>query len=333
MSVTIADIAERANVSTGTVSNVLADRAVSEAKRQRVLDVMNDLDYRPRKRQRRSPAKAKGIDTIKMLIVGHTLQAVSRHPIYMQLLHGVERACEEGGLEFLLRSVPRAESQHDAAPKSNEGLIVFRRRDESFVPILPDGADRAVSIMKGRVPGLDHIDYDREAVARLATSWMLERGAERACVVSNPGTLRGERFVELMQEGGGSADWIVPQWLHRSAPDSLDGVIDAAALEADLKARLAEPASPQGIFCYSDELAMQTHQALTRLGVNVGGDVHLIGCNNDQPYRVGLHPDPPATIDIHLEAVGKSAVSMLLDRIQHPELPVRHLAIQPSLVR
>lgn len=89
--VTIKEIAEKANVSRGTVDRVLNDRAdVSEETRRRVLKIIQELDYRPNLVAKALKAKDKHIKIGIIVSPGHNIFG-------RDVRRGVEYACSECG--------------------------------------------------------------------------------------------------------------------------------------------------------------------------------------------------------------------------------------------
>ena len=82
--ITIADVAEKADVSTMTVSRVLNNKGeISEATRQHVLDVMRELGYRPNR-------IARSLATDRTLKVGIIVPSLSSY-YFGAILEGVRK--------------------------------------------------------------------------------------------------------------------------------------------------------------------------------------------------------------------------------------------------
>ncbi|MEM1210726.1 MAG: LacI family DNA-binding transcriptional regulator [Planctomycetota bacterium] len=329
---TIADIAEAAGVSTGTVANVLKDRPVGDARRRRVLAEMKRLDYTPRPRRRSGTIKADRLLTrIKLIVVGHTFGSVSRHPIYMNLVHGVERACAERRVSCQLTALPDPESLDKFELHRGQGAVLFLGCSPAWAKRW-DLSERCVVTALGRpLPGIDHADYDHPAVAKLACEYLRQRGVEQTYVVAPQDGDRARAFLEA-SEGffPQAASSIHIQSIANTANADggrLDRQLDLNGLEKGLQPIFAQADTPFGIFANSDEVAAHVRQIATRHGLVPDRDVHILGCNNDAILSTMVS----ASIDLHLERVGEAAVDLLHGRAAEPTMARRHLLVQPTL--
>lgn len=87
---------------------------------------------------------------------------------------------------------------------------------------------------------------------------------------------------------------------------------------------------PDVFICANDFVAVDTLQALRKLGVSVPGDVYLCGFD-DSPESHIVTP-PLTTIHIHSQIMGFSAVHLLISRIRNPELNYRTIYTETSLI-
>ncbi len=98
MRATIRDVAKRANVGVGTVSRVLNNStSVSDETRQKVLDAIAELEYRP------NPI-ARQLSTGRTLTIGVILPHLTM-PSYVERLRGVQRALADTKYDLVLFSV------------------------------------------------------------------------------------------------------------------------------------------------------------------------------------------------------------------------------------
>ena len=98
MPATIRDVAKRAKVGVGTVSRVLNHSpSVTDETRQKVLDAIKELDYRP------NPI-ARQLSTGRTLTIGVILPHLTM-PSYVERLRGVQRALADTEYDLVLFSV------------------------------------------------------------------------------------------------------------------------------------------------------------------------------------------------------------------------------------
>lgn len=327
----IVEVAKSAGVSTGTVSNVLNSRPVNAETLQRVRRAMEELGYEPR-RVRSGRSRSTDLKSVSLLILGESIKAVLRHPVYFNLIHGIERDCDEHGLPFKLRALPAREDRQRFAAQKGEGLVLFR----DHVDGLPLQALSGVPLVKAfnaPVAGFDHVTYNDHTVGVIAADWLLKQNVKRVGVISNPGWARSTALVAALERHGCSIRSL-DATRYMQAPrvaGALHSDINDRLLGEDLADLMRNDEPVDGLFLYSDELAAHAYPLLYGMGIRPQRDVHVISCNCDKPYLATLRPRP-ATIDIHVEDVGHAAVRLLLDRAAKPESPVRSLLIEPTVV-
>lgn len=95
MAVTISDIAKKAGVSLATVSRVLNDSGyVKEETRDRVLNVIKDLNYTP-------SAIARSLSKSKTNTIGVMVPDIT-NPFFGEVIKGISQVAEENGLNIIL---------------------------------------------------------------------------------------------------------------------------------------------------------------------------------------------------------------------------------------
>lgn len=87
---------------------------------------------------------------------------------------------------------------------------------------------------------------------------------------------------------------------------------------------------PEVFICVNDGIALDVIQALKHLGYTVPGDVYLCGFD-DSPESKIITPSL-TTIHIHSQAMGLSAVQLLMTRIKEPSLNYRTMYIETDLI-
>ncbi len=327
----IIEVAKSAGVSTGTVSNVLNNRPVTPETRELVQRVMAEMKYEPR-RIRSGRSRVAELKSVSLLILGASIKSVLRHPVYFNMIHGVERACDAHGLPLKLRALPESDDRQRLSVQKGEGLILFRDQADDL-PLDELRGVPAVKALNSPLPGFDHVTYNDGAVGRIAAEWLVGRGASNVGVISHVGWARTTELTRVLEQRGCTVHAIdASRYTQSSSANSaLDSAIDDELLRQDLDSKLRSGRPIDGLFLYSDELAAHTYPFLYSMGVRPQRDLHVISCNNDQPYLTPLRPRP-ATIDIHIDDVGQEAVDLLLARAARSDDPVKSLQLEPTIV-
>jgi DNA-binding LacI/PurR family transcriptional regulator len=87
---------------------------------------------------------------------------------------------------------------------------------------------------------------------------------------------------------------------------------------------------PEGIVCANDLTAARLMQTLLGLGVRIPQDVRIVGM--DDVKYASLLPVPLTTIHQDCAGIGTLAMATMLERLEHPELPVRDVLAPIRLV-
>jgi LacI family transcriptional regulator len=152
-----------------------------------------------------------------------------------------------------------------------------------------------------------------------------EAGRRRIAFVNGPqhtvpGTLRKQGYLDGLRSCGLARD---------------DVLIEVAAdfmLEPGREAteRLLERARPDAILCANDLLAVGALAALHTAGLDVPGEVALVGMDDTPLCEVSW----PALTSVDLGSAKRArvAVELLLERIEDPDLEPRVVGVEPRLV-
>ena len=302
--VTIADVAARAGVGASTVSRVLNDGQVSAPARERVLEAMSDLAYRP---QASARALASGsTETLGMVIPFFT------HPSAVERVRGVVAAMDRSPFELLVCNVADARQRDEylgrRAPVDRaDGLLVvsLAPRDDEVEALLARGVP--VVLVDARHPRLPCVVVDDAQGGELATRHLLELGHERIAFVDDATDPR-MGFVSSRERFAGYCNALeaagIPlrQRLQRFGPHG------RSASHRLRREQLAHDDPPTAIFAASDTQALGVLEAAGYEGVDVPGDLSVVGFDDLEvaPY-IGL-----TTVAQPLYDSGRRGVERLL---------------------
>jgi GntR family transcriptional regulator of arabinose operon len=101
-------------------------------------------------------------------------------------------------------------------------------------------------------------------------------------------------------------------------------------LDEALVKRLLDALKPEAIVCGNDLTAARLMQTLIGLGVRIPEEVRIVGM--DDVKYASLLPVPLTTIHQDCAGIGMAAMATMLERLDHPELPVRDVTVPTSLV-
>ncbi|WP_118178511.1 LacI family DNA-binding transcriptional regulator [Paraburkholderia phosphatilytica] len=310
---TLNEVARHAGVTSATVSNVLRNRGrVGEATRQRVLDAIAALGYRPHLPAR---ALAEGrAPTIALMV------SSIANPFYPEFALAVETALRRSG-QFLIicntdgdPQTGRAYLDQIAGSLSAGVLVMNANLDFADLHMTELRGAPVVLCMWERPldpPGLPCVAVDFRLAGELAARHLLELGHRKigaivGSKVSGIHAARYDGFVAAMQAAG--IDGAAAPVLY--APDTTQGGY-AAALEL-----LKKHPELTALYATNDLPALGAMQAAADLGLEVPRQLSVVGITDIQLARESR----PAltTVAVPTVEAAELAVDLLRELIDAP---------------
>ncbi len=318
----ITDVARYAGVSIATVSYVLSDTGrISPATRDRVMEAVDALGYRPSARARSLVLRRSR--TVGLAEPQHTLRS---DPWFSLFLAGVADACRQRGYHVMLIA-PLAGSGDKAglADAARSGLVDGVILVESAAaPSTVEALELAEvpCVIYGRTDRGAWVDIDHQAGAALATRHLLDFGHQRIVHLALPedtaiGRLRRKGYEQALSHADIDLE---PQVM------VTDGSFGAGyQWTSELMARATRCTA---VFAATDQLALGVMKRAGELGVEVPRQLSVVGFD-DTP--AGRHAEPPLTsVAYDAEILGQAAAERLLDLIDGQA--VAPLVVAPRLV-
>ena len=319
---TIHDVAARAGVSKSLVSLVLHDSPlVSETKRRAVLAAAADLDYRPN-------AVARSLVQRRTHVLGVMLSDL-HNTFFADVLDGVAGRAGERGYKAMLNTGNRTPTGEAAAIETllelrSDGLILAAPRLDAAR--IAQAARSVPVVLVARTisaPGVDCVSNDDPAGAALAVDHLVSLGHRQIAHIDGGqgagAQARRQGYVRTMR-GHGLA----------SQARTARGDYTEEGGARGVAALLARGPRPTAIFAANDLSAIGALDALTRGGLRVPDDVSLVGYDNTA--LAALRHIDLTTIDQPREAMGETAVDLLLERLERRRTAPRRIVMAPALV-
>jgi DNA-binding LacI/PurR family transcriptional regulator len=315
----IKEVARRAGVSIGTVSNVLnRPELVASSTRQRVLDAITELGYVRN-------------DSARQLRAGHSRQIALvvldvTNPFFTDVVRGAEAAAEEHGVMVVVcNSGEDAGREHrhlDLLEEQRVRGVLITPVDESPNSRLEQLIQRGTPVVlvdrgSGRHSRCS-VAVDDVLGGRLAGEHLLEQGHQRITFVGGPATITQvrERHAGIASAVAGRAELSVV-----STPNLTVAAGRAAAAEIDATA----------VFCANDLVALGVLQGLTQRGIRVPQDVAIVGY--DDIEFAAAAAVPLSSVRQPREQLGRTATALLLEEIEDDgRHEHRHVVFQPELI-
>ncbi len=331
--VTMAQIAEKSDVSLTTVSLVLRNKSgagIPAETRQRVLNTARELGYRPRTPNGDLPRQT--LAQIGVVLRAREDDLPLANPFYSHILAGIEAACRQNRLNFLSATLP---VNADSYPIEVPRLLADERVDGLL--LVGTFVDRTLDHLLGEksVPTVlvdaysDSNAYDAVVTenypgAYQAVSHLIAHGHQHIGIVGSLAraypSIRERRraYVDALQEHGLTATYFADCHLQREA---------AFAVTTQL---LQQQPQITALFGVNDDMAIAAMRAAQTLGKRVPQDISVIGFDD-----IDLaHLTVPAltTMQVDKISLGRTAVQTLLNRVQSPESPRMTVELRPRLI-
>jgi LacI family transcriptional regulator len=307
---TIRDVASAANVSIGTASKALnSSGRLREETREKVRQVARDLGYRPND-------MAQSLHRTRSMTVGIiSTDSFGRFtlPIFQAL---EERFADQGIGVFMANATddPARERQHldHLIGKRIDGLVVTARRADKRPSVgpLPPGLPVIYVFSQADDPDSLCLIPDDEGGARLAIRHLAQIGCKRIAYLTGP-----ERFEAVRLRHRGYTSGLAEAGLTEYPEYYLPGPwSEAWGRDAVAKLFDGRGERPDGIFCGNDQIARGAAEALRERGIDVPGEVAIVGFDNWEVLAEAARP-PLTSVDMNLKALGEEAGRLLLGMI------------------
>ncbi|PKH19154.1 DNA-binding transcriptional regulator CytR [Enterobacterales bacterium CwR94] len=306
---TMKDVAERAGVSTATVSRALTNpEKVSVTTRRKVEQAVIDVGYTAQGAAR----TARRYDSKTILVIVPDIC----DPFFSEMIRGVEVTAAQEGYLVLIGDCAHQNQQE----KSFLNLMLTRQIDGmvllgSNVPFDTQHDDQRnlpPMVMANEFApelGLPTVHIDNLTAAFEAVSHLQQKGHRRIACIAGPDHMplchyRLQGYIQALRRSGIPVD---PTYIVRG-----DFTFEAGTQALAQLMTLEEP--PQAIFCHSDILALGAMKQAKELGLRIPEDLSLIGFDDIELSR---YSDPPlTTIAQPRFEIGCEAMLLLLEQLQ-----------------
>ena len=314
MRATVRDVARLAGVSPKTVSNVVNGFVpVRPETKQRVQRALDALDYVPNLSARGLRNGRTGVIALALPDLTAAYSAV--------LTHHIAEAAARRGWSVQIEETGLYGSRREAGLLSRarehlvDGLILNPVRLESSA--VQHGVSLPPVVLIGEVdqPVADHVWIDNVAAARALTEMLIRCGHRRVGVLG----VMASATSRLREQGYRQAFAAARLPIDPTLEIRCDGRQPTQAYEAT-RSWLADHEPPDGLFCFTDELALGALHAFAEAGVRVPEDVSVVGYD-DVPEAAHLTPTL-TTVGFDKDAFAETVLARLAQRISDPGAPV-----------
>lgn len=318
--VNISEIARRAGVSNAAVSRYLNNGYLSEEKRAAIRRVIEETGYRP-------SVQAQTLRTRRTRTVGVILPRIDSSAIG-SVMAGIDAALERRGFRLLL-----ADTYNNPAKELEYLDILDQQQVDGIIliaTVFTPGHIRALKtrrvptvIVGQQLPNTPCVYHDDYHAFYDITRLVLERGCRRPGYIGAlpqdkaVGQERSRAFQDAVREAG------LPGYTITA---------DFSIASGRQRAReLLERSGPlDALVCATDSIAAGALQYLRSQGLRAPEDILLTGHGASEIS--GVTTPTLTTIRYFYQESGAEAVSLLLERMENPELPPKEIKLGYAIV-
>ena len=328
MSVTMKQVAARANVSVATVSYVLnGTGAVTEATKQRVLAAVSELNYQPHHAARSMRGRSYTIGLTLPAALGHLA-----NPTLSEFLSGLSDAIAVRGYYLLLATVDDQEREVEvsldlARTGRVDGLVLLDVQvDDARAYAL--AAQQIPHVCAGLPPDTNtspFVSVDGHTGSVQAIQHLLNLGHRRIGLIQLPSELADSEprylgYAEALESVGLELDPLLVVEAGRNQEDGYQAMDEL----------LGAPEPPTAVLACNDELAFGAMHAAFNAGLEVGRDISVVGFD-DVPLAAHVRPALTTLRQPRL-AFGEQIAMLLVDAIERRERQSWQVMLETRLV-
>jgi len=305
----IRDVAQRAGVSVATVSRVLNHPdQVTPKTRERILDIMEEMDYTPN-------WFARGLNLNRTGVIALLIPNIL-NPIYTEIAKGVEEVAHNKGYYTLLCNSEDSNEKEAAyiemlLHRKVDGLIFIAGHLNSNLMTKIEET-QLPAVMIGKIEGnwqFSTVYTDYFEGARKATTHLIENGYKKIAHIT--GKLQ---FIESAEKLKGYQEALKNATLKINPNWIVDGeeTIEGGYLAAKRLVRNSNP--PEAIFIANDWMAFGAMDAIKTEGLRIPEDIAIVGFDNNR--MSGLVEPKLTTVNLPVYKMGLTACRLLFDEME-----------------
>jgi DNA-binding LacI/PurR family transcriptional regulator len=323
MKVTIYDVAEKAGVSTATVSKVINNRGkISEKTKEKVFQIMKDLNYEPN-------MSAAALTVKKSYTIGLTMPNLA-NPFFAEIARKIEDRAHEVGYNVFVCNTD--------SDKEKEAEYVSLLRRHSVDGIIIASAFKNTSILnqlfEWKVPvaliaqDIPSVSINTVTVNDLkggyqATSYLLGLKHTKIAIIgedlrSSIDRIKGYRLAHEDAEIACNETFI------RYGHSNIEWAREQTRILLDLKER------PTAIFACNELLAMGVMQVAQERNIRVPQELSIIGFDNTILSTSSV--PTLTTMAQPFDEMGKQVVDLLVQEIQGNASQTKTYMFDPELI-
>ena len=323
--VKLTDIAAKTGYTVGTISKALQNKeGISQETREAIMKAAKEIGYIAK-------AQAGALRSGSSKTIAIIVSDIANPLFAIEIKLCIETLEKHGYRAIVMDTEERPEREEQAVisalSKNVDGVLLCpNQKDTASIDLLRQNGMPFVLMGRRFEDGEDdYIVCDDERGGYLAGRHLAELGHEKILVITAGEQISSSRerlqgFKRALEESGIALDENLVVSSDASAHDSgrmIDTILDSGM---DFSA----------IFTFSDYIAWEVIYALNRHGLQVPGDVSVMGFDDVQSHM--CFPPPLTTVHYPKTKIATQCVELLLERIAHGMGQPVHRVLDTELV-
>ena len=334
--VTIKDIANKAKVSSTTVSRVLnKDKTLSVAEdtRKRIVSIAEELGYQTvQKRKDKQKQEGQKSELQIGIILCQTLEEEMDDKYFLSIRHGIEKeSLSQGKIRTEIIRVHDLPSS--LSLKHYDGLIVVGRLSKASLEYISDHMEHVVYINHSpNEAKYDSVVIDFKHATQQALYHLLDLGYRRIGYIG--GREKEHHFgeqIDIEDIRKVTYDNTMKEIGHDHLMDSYISEYWMSEGYRMMREAIEKGDIPEAFFIASDPMAIGALRALQEEKLRVPEDVALVGFDDLELAKFAS--TPLTTVKVYTEEMGKTSVKLLLDRLNGRQMPLKVVVPTDLVIR
>lgn len=330
MKVTIAEVAERANVSVATVSRVMnGNYPVKAETKEIVLKAIKELKYIPN-------MQARELTQQRSSIIGVVVPSIS-NMFFPAVIDGIDSVLKSNSLSFILcctNDNKNEEIKHvrELISRNVSGIIVISPNFENVKSKFYDDIGSQVPTVfvngSSTSPNVSTVCNDEAIGARIALDYLMKNNHKDILFIRGTNSysydIKEECYTEFMNNIGNFKEENI---INIGSGNSSETVSNTTSILLDV----LQSTKATAIFACNDLMGVGAINACKRLNINVPTDMSIIGFDNIELCKF-IEPNL-TTIDQNMSLLGENAASLLLEKINSNNEYSKNIILNNTLIK
>lgn len=324
MAVTISDVAQRAGVSTSTVSKVLNNwSTISDQTKEKVMKAVEELNYIPNSQ---AVSFARGATRNIIFLSSFERESAYNNPHMFEIMCGCRDKLAQNGYSLILADITQGTSPDQyinqlIGSRTADGILIHGSsyHQKMAKPLV---VSKFPHIVIGSLTNssVSWIDTDNALAGQFAAHYIIKCDYERIAYIGyNKGFISAQRLNGFL--GG------LYEFGYR-IPDEYIGVceVNVDSAERCTHEILKLKKRPQVLVCENNIIALGAVKAIKQANIKMPTEISVVTFDSF-PYSKLIDPIP-TIIDIDMYDLGSQAADLLLRKIENPALHIQtHTAL------